>query len=80
MTYLVSTAQRCGSTWLVRMLAGMAGSREVYVDGLELGFSLAKSRETRAVKNLVQRLRREAGLMGTTTFRDGGGFGITLNR
>ena len=61
MIFLVSTPQRCGSTWLVRMLAGMAGSRDVYVDGLAMGFSLAKERDVVAVGNLVQRLRRDAG-------------------
>ena len=56
MIYLVSTAQRCGSTWLVRMLCGMAESRDVYVDGLEMGFSLAKQREAEAVRRSSLRL------------------------
>ena len=38
--YLVSTTQRCGSTWLVRMLEAMTGSATHYVNGLELGFCL----------------------------------------
>ena len=61
MIFLVSTPQRCGSTWLVRMLAGMAESQEVYVDGLAMGFSLAKQRAAEAVEDLARRLRRDAG-------------------
>ena len=40
MIYLVSTPQRCGSTWLVKMLAAMAGARDLYLDGLVMGFGL----------------------------------------
>ncbi len=57
MIYLVSTAQRCGSTWLVRMLCAMAEARDVYVDGLAMGFRLARTREDGAVERMAERLR-----------------------
>lgn len=61
--FLVSTAQRCGSTWLVKMLAGMADSRDVYVDGLEMGFGLTgETRDAAAVEKLARFLRRNAGV------------------
>lgn len=62
MIYLISTPQRCGSTWLLRMLCRMAGSRDAYVDGLEMGFSLARPRKGDAVEKLVRRLRYSAGV------------------
>lgn len=60
MIYLVSTPQRCGSPWLVRMLCGMAGSREAYVNALSMGFGLAGTREAGAIEKLARRLRRNA--------------------
>lgn len=60
--FLVSTPQRCGSTWLVKMLSGMAGSRDMYLDGLALGFGLTGSTEPDAIRKLTNRLRRDAGV------------------
>ena len=60
MIYLVSTTQRCGSTWLTRMLAAMTGSRDRYVDGLQMGFSLAAPRDPGAVGRLAEFLRRQS--------------------
>ena len=39
----------------------MVESREAYVDGLEIGFSLVRQRNVGAVERLVQRLRRNGG-------------------
>lgn len=36
--FLVSTTQRCGSTWLTRILEKMTGTACLYVDGRALGF------------------------------------------
>ena len=58
MIFLVSTPQRCGSTWLVRMLSGMAGVRDEYVDGLVMGFGLTGTRDAGAVDKLARRLRK----------------------
>lgn len=61
MIYLVTTAQRCGSTWLVRMLGAMAEARDVYVDGLAMGFRLAIAREADAVEKMARHLRAAGG-------------------
>ena len=58
MIYLVSTPQRCGSTWLTRMLCAMADSRDVYVDGLRLGFRLLPPCEPGAVEKLAAFFQR----------------------
>ena len=57
MIFLVTTTQRCGSTWLTRMLAAMTGSRDQYVDGLQMGFSLAAPRAAGAAGRLADFLR-----------------------
>jgi hypothetical protein len=57
MIYLVTTTQRCGSTWLTRMLAEMTGSQDVYMDGLEMGFRLSKPRQPGAKERLAEFLR-----------------------
>jgi hypothetical protein len=63
MIYLLSTAQRCGSTWLAKMLCGMAGcARSAYVDGLAVGFGLTGPSEPGAAGKLTEQLRRRAGL------------------
>ncbi len=58
--FLITTPQRCGSTWLVRMLCGMADARDAYVDGLAMGFGLTGTREVDAVDKLASHLRRNA--------------------
>ena len=58
--FLVTTTQRCGSTWLTRMLGAMTGSRDMYVDGLQMGFSLAAPRESDAVGKLADFLRERS--------------------
>ncbi|MEO6787837.1 MAG: sulfotransferase domain-containing protein [Chthoniobacteraceae bacterium] len=60
MTFLVSTTQRCGSTWLTRMLAAMTGTPDLYVDGLQMGFSLAAPREPGAADRLAHFLRERS--------------------
>ena len=48
--YLVTTTQRCGSTWLAAMLEQMTGTAARYVDGLVCGFRLrAPSAKTASV-------------------------------
>jgi hypothetical protein len=64
--FLITTTQRCGSTWLTRMLVEMTGSRDMYVDGLQMGFSLAKPREPGAAERLAAFLR---GQPGTQVFK-----------
>ena len=56
--FLISTPQRCGSTWLTRMLCGMAESRDVYVNGIQMGFRLARESEPVAVEKLAVFIRR----------------------
>ncbi len=60
MIFLITTTQRCGSTWLTRMLGSMAGSRDQYVDGLQMGFSLAAARAPEAAERLADHLRGQA--------------------
>jgi hypothetical protein len=55
--YLITTTQRCGSTWLTRMLADMTSSQELYVDCLQMGFRLSKPRQPGAVEKLADFLR-----------------------
>ena len=55
--FLITTTQRCGSTWLTRMLAEMTASQDMYADGLQMGFSLAKPREPGAAERLAAYLR-----------------------
>lgn len=62
MTWLVSTTQRCGSTWLTRMLAEMTGSPDRYVDGLPMGFGLSQPREPGAAEKLAAFLRGCTGI------------------
>ena len=57
MIFLVSTTQRCGSTWLVRMLEAMTGSAGCYVNGLEMGFRLRPVSAGTAVVDLGKMLR-----------------------
>ena len=61
MIFLVSTTQRCGSTWLVRMLEAMTGSAACYVNGLEIGFRLRGSSDAGAVMALGKMLRAARG-------------------
>jgi hypothetical protein len=56
--FLVSTPQRCGSTWLLRLLCDMAGAGDRYVDGLAMGFRLARPREPGAVEKMASLLRQ----------------------
>ena len=59
--YLVTTTQRCGSTWLTGMLEQMTGTAARYVDGLVCGFRLrAPSAET-AARDFGKLLREESG-------------------
>ena len=55
--FLITTTQRCGSTWLTRTLVQMTGSLDIYLDGLPMGFSLAELREAGAVDKLARFLR-----------------------
>lgn len=55
--FLITTTQRCGSTWLTRLLAEMAGSQDMYVDGLQMGFSLWKPHQPGALERLAEHLR-----------------------
>ena len=55
--FLITTTQRCGSTRLTRMVRAMTGSQNVYVDGLQMGFSLAGPRHPGAVSALADCLR-----------------------
>lgn len=57
-TYLISTPQRCGSTWLSRMLCATTGTQEVYVDGIQKGFRLAKVSEAGAVEKMAAAIAR----------------------
>ena len=57
--FIISTPQRCGSTWLTRMMALMTDSRDVYMDGLKMGFRLAAPCEPKAVEKLSEFLRKE---------------------
>lgn len=66
MIFLISTTQRCGSTKLTRMVTEMCGSRNVYVNGLQMGFSLARPREPGAVESLADHLRT---LPGVSVFK-----------
>lgn len=59
--FLVSTTQRCGSTWLVRMLAAMTGSDCRYVDGTALGFDLRRVSAETAAQRLAGELRAAGG-------------------
>jgi Sulfotransferase domain len=56
--FLVTTPQRCGSTWLTKMLCGMAKSRDVYINGLRLGFRLTPPSESGAIENLSHFISR----------------------
>jgi len=56
--FLITTTQRCGSTWLTRMLAETTGTRDWYVDGLTLGFRLAKDSDPAALPRLAETLRQ----------------------
>lgn len=58
MIYLVSTAQRCGSTWLTRTLCAMANSPDVYVNGIRLGFRLVPPCEPGAIEKLAALFQR----------------------
>lgn len=62
MIFIVSTAQRCGSTWLTRLLSEMTGSRAVYVDGLVLGFGLRGQCDPMAPGRLRETLRAQPGV------------------
>ena len=57
MIFLVTTTQRCGSTWLVRMLEAMTGSMGCYVNGLEMGFRLRRVSAGTAVVDLGKMMR-----------------------
>jgi Sulfotransferase domain len=57
--FIISTPQRCGSTWLTRMMALMTDSRDVYMDGLKMGFRLAAPCDAGAVEKLGEFLRKE---------------------
>ncbi len=61
MIYLVSTTQRCGSTWLVRMLEAMTGSGCRHVDGTALGFDLRRASAGTAAQRLAGELRAADG-------------------
>ena len=56
--FLITTPQRCGSTWLTRMLCGMAKSRDVYVNGLGIGFRLIPTSEAGAISKLTRFMSR----------------------
>lgn len=51
--FLISTPQRCGSTWLTKSLSQATNSHELYVNGWELGFSLTDPSEPDAVPKLA---------------------------
>ena len=55
--FLVTTTQRCGSTWLTRILERMTGSASGYVDGRELGFRVRAHSEEGAPEILAGALR-----------------------
>ena len=55
--FLVSTTQRCGSTWLTRLLEAMTNSHCRYVDALALGFSLHGTNAPEAIAKLVETLQ-----------------------
>ena len=55
--FLVSTTQRCGSTWLTRLLEAMTDSHCRYVNGLALGFKLRGASKPDAVTRLAETLR-----------------------
>ena len=59
---LVSTTQRCGSTWLVRILEAMTGSVSHYINGRELGFRLRGSNGVMAVAALEKEMRAQRGI------------------
>lgn len=58
--FLVTTTQRCGSTWLTRILEGMTGTVCRYVDGRALGFRIHRESEARAPAVLAAGLRAMA--------------------
>jgi hypothetical protein len=57
MLILVSTTQRCGSTWLVRMLQQSLGLESRYIDCRQLGFRLLKQSLPVALTNLAAAAR-----------------------
>ena len=59
--YLVTTTQRCGSTWLVRMLEQMTGNAARYVDGLVCGLRLREPSAGTAAGEFGKILRAESG-------------------
>jgi hypothetical protein len=61
MTYLVSTTQRCGSTWLAKVLEGSLGAKHArYVDGRMIGFKLGALSEATAVPKLAKFIVNES--------------------
>ncbi len=52
--FLVSTAQRCGSTWLTKSLSQATKSDDLYVNGWAIGFSLTTASEHGAITKLAE--------------------------
>src|SRR4051812_3308611 len=52
MRYLVSTTQRCGSTWLTQMLERTTNSGHRYIDGTACGFDIFGDAKPGALLNL----------------------------
>lgn len=59
--YLITTTQRCGSTWLTGMLEQMTGTAARYVDGLVCGFRLREPSAGTAAGEFGEMLRAESG-------------------
>jgi Sulfotransferase domain len=54
--FLITTTQRCGSTWLTRVLRQMTNLPCVYLNCTALGFSLDSPRADHAISNLEKSL------------------------
>jgi hypothetical protein len=59
-TFLVSTTQRCGSTWVTRILEEILGTGCYYLDCNALGFKLSAESDGEAHSRLVAALRSRA--------------------
>ncbi len=52
--FLISTAQRCGSTWLTKSLSEATKSDDLYVNGWAIGFSLVQPSASDAGSKLAE--------------------------
>jgi Sulfotransferase domain len=60
-TYIISTTQRCGSTWVARLLQKVTGTQYLYVDTTCLGFDLYSPSDPLAVGRFSKVLAAQLG-------------------